>query len=90
MPHNNDTTNTNIGRRGEIEKFWYRSSRFFNANGEWYFDTRESTNVGPFPSESAAAQALTWYLQEINSATSSKRVALSRAKNHQWSITHYQ
>ena len=78
-------------RHGETdEKCHYRSRRFFLANGEWYFDTREHTHVGPFGSESSAARGLSLYLQEISKENASIAVALARANNGHWSITNYQ
>ncbi|MCZ6642771.1 MAG: DUF6316 family protein [Gammaproteobacteria bacterium] len=38
-------------RRGEQEKNWFRSGRFFKVSGAWFFTTRENINIGPFQSE---------------------------------------
>lgn len=80
-----------VCRHGESdEKCRYRSRRFFLANGEWYFDTREQTHVGPFGSETSAAKALNMYLQEITQENASVAIALARANNGHWAITNYQ
>ena len=79
-----------ICRNGEELKSFYRSKRFFLANGQWFFDTREQASVGPFGTEGAANRALNLYLQEIKSENASIAVALSRANNGHWSITNYQ
>lgn len=41
-------------RNGEPQKHWYRSNRFFQVEGIWFFSTREGLDVGPFDSENDA------------------------------------
>ncbi|NKC01143.1 MAG: hypothetical protein GKR90_21970 [Pseudomonadales bacterium] len=41
-------------RYGEDPKKWYRSKRFYQVDGVWFFSTREGLDVGPFDSESDA------------------------------------
>lgn len=41
-------------REGEPQKHWYRSDRFFQVDGVWFFATREGIDVGPFNSEADA------------------------------------
>ena len=48
-------------RKGETGKVPFRSGRFFTADGQWYFATREGTNVGPFESLNEARAALVEY-----------------------------
>lgn len=36
----------------------YRSKRLYRANGQWYFDTREGTQFGPFRTQEEAKNAL--------------------------------
>lgn len=43
-------------RQGETQKKWYRSNRFFQVQGIWFFSTREGIDVGPFDSESHARE----------------------------------
>ena len=38
-------------RYGEEQKHWYRSNRFFQVDGIWFFSTREGLDVGPFDTE---------------------------------------
>ena len=45
-------------RKGEEEKTWFRAERFFTVGKEYYFNTREGTEVGPFPDLKAAAARL--------------------------------
>jgi len=40
----------------------FRSERFFRSDGHWFFNTREGTTEGPFPTREAAQGALTEYL----------------------------
>jgi len=41
----------------------YRSNRFFEAAGKWYFYTREGTTEGPFGRRDVAEQGLENYLK---------------------------
>ncbi|MCH8499358.1 MAG: DUF6316 family protein [Marinobacter sp.] len=50
-------------RKGEPEKSWFRSDRFAQVNGEWFFQTREGTFEGPFGSLQEASNALQYYLR---------------------------
>lgn len=80
-----------VTRKGDDQsKFWYRSRRIFNANGEWFFDTRENANVGPFSSEHSAAEALGRYIDSMKLENSSKRAAVSRANEGNWAVTLFQ
>jgi hypothetical protein len=46
-------------RKGEPPggRAFFRSDRFVQTNGSWYFTTRESIDVGPFGSRDAAVRA---------------------------------
>ena len=58
-------------RRGEGYRNWYRSGRYFQADGAWFFSTREGVDVGPFESEAQAKKherRLVSILQRTNSA----------------------
>ncbi|MCG8517458.1 MAG: DUF6316 family protein [Pseudomonadales bacterium] len=55
-------------RRGEIEKRWFRSSRFTHVNGEWFYETREGQIEGPFDSVSEAEMDLLLYLRHCEDA----------------------
>lgn len=44
-------------------KTWYRSERFMENNGRWFFVTREGTTQGPFDSRWDAEQMLEKYIE---------------------------
>ncbi len=53
--HNEDNSRGRAAaRQGEAKRF--RSDRVFNANGEWFFHTREGTDVGPYSSRKEATE----------------------------------
>jgi hypothetical protein len=35
-------------RKGEQSKTWFRTGRFSESQGVWFFDTREGIEIGPF------------------------------------------
>lgn len=78
-----------ICREGEAEKHWYRSDRFFTANGAWFFTTRENIDIGPFGSQSSAKQGLDLFIRNIQSGWSSDKAAASIAVNGSWASTLY-
>jgi hypothetical protein len=41
-------------RQGEEQQSWYRSDRFFQVEGVWFFSTREGIDVGPYGYEAEA------------------------------------
>ncbi|WHS61964.1 DUF6316 family protein [Pseudomonas sp. G2-4] len=43
----------------------FRSDRICRVNGEFYFDTREGTQEGPFANREAALQAVEAYIQRM-------------------------
>lgn len=48
----------NLNRQGESGPVPLRSDRFFAAQGEWYFATREGAPIGPFEDKDEARQGL--------------------------------
>ena len=76
-------------RKNENDKHWYRSDRFFKANGEWFFSTREQNDIGPFGSEAAAKRGLDLYIKMMQAETLSQRAAMGIAKNGEWAQTLY-
>ena len=52
-------------RKGEDSPHPFRSTRFFNANGAWYFATREGEDVGPFPDREETEASLLEYLRAL-------------------------
>jgi hypothetical protein len=41
-------------RSNEQPRTWFRSERVFNANGAWFFRTREGVDLGPYESRPEA------------------------------------
>ena len=60
-------------RKGEDTPYPFRSTRIFRANGEWYFSTREGSEIGPFPDREETEASLLEYLREV--ATQDQRIA---------------
>lgn len=50
-------------RQGDISNNWFRSNRFYNVKGQWFFSTREGIDFGPFESQQDAAAALHQFIQ---------------------------
>lgn len=50
-------------RNGEPEKSHFRSERFYCADSEWYFSTREGDEMGPFSLRADAEAELTLFLR---------------------------
>ena len=41
-----------VARNNEEQRVWFRSERVFFSNGsDWYFQTREGIDVGPYESQ---------------------------------------
>ena len=56
-----------VNRANEQEKSFFRSERFSQSNGCWYFVTRESTTEGPFTTKQDAQDAAARYASVIRS-----------------------
>ena len=55
-------------RKGEsVSHARFRSDRFFQDAGDWYFHTREGTVEGPFQYRLAAENRLQDYIKVMNS-----------------------
>jgi hypothetical protein len=55
---------TELNRRGEASHPPFRSQRFFLENGQWYFDTREGKQVGPYTELDDVKKALAVFLAQ--------------------------
>jgi hypothetical protein len=55
---------TELNRRGEGTHPPFRSQRLFSENGQWYFDTREGKQVGPYPDLTDVKKALAVFLAQ--------------------------
>ncbi len=53
----------NSNRNGELGSVPVRSDRFFAAQGEWFFSTREGTPMGPFDNKREAHQGLDDFIE---------------------------
>jgi hypothetical protein len=53
-----------LNRRGEDSHPPFRSQRFFLENGQWYFDTREGKQVGPYTEIEDVKKALAVFLAQ--------------------------
>lgn len=51
-------------RYGEEGNPPFRSQRLFTENGQWYFDTREGTQVGPFRDINEVKKALAAFVAQ--------------------------
>ena len=48
----------------------FRADRIFASNGEYFFDTREGTTLGPFASREQAEQAIQQYIDRMSDGES--------------------
>ena len=55
-------------RTGELGTTPIRSDRFFSAQGEWFFSTREGTSIGPFDNKTEARQGLNDFIEFMSLA----------------------
>lgn len=63
---NNSTVSFN--RDGEVGHVPIRTDRFFTAQGEWYFSTREGAPIGPFNGKNEASNGLKDFLEFMHLA----------------------
>jgi len=76
-------------RKNEDAKSWFRSDRFFIINSQWYFNTREGQNVGPFESIEHAQKSVPLFLDTLQNTKNGRDFAQSIAINGQWALTNY-
>lgn len=63
-----------IGLRfGEEGNLPFRTQRLFTENGQWYFDTREGTQIGPFHDIKEVKKALAVFVAQ--------RLLIAKSKN---------
>lgn len=55
-------------RVGETKKAHIRADRFFAAQGEWFFSTREGAPMGPFEDKLEAKNGLQDFIEFMNLA----------------------
>ena len=51
----------------------FRSERIFNVNGEWFFQTREQKDMGPYESRKQAESASRHFARLNDKASQSQR-----------------
>jgi len=68
-------------RKDEIGKLPHRSSRIFHMNNQWYFNTREGVDIGPFHSRNEALTNLQDFLEFIQLANKKILKSFSSALN---------
>lgn len=76
-------------RRGEKMRSWFRGERFLQINHQWYFMTREGSDVGPFVSREVAESALCRFIECIQKGFTVER-ASAIAKEGDWALVMYQ
>ena len=77
-------------RKGEDEKTWFRSSRFFHVGEEVYFSTREGTDIGPYKNIDAAKRGLDMYIGAMSQQDKSDLYASRIAMQGVWASTLFQ
>ena len=53
-----------MDRAGDIKNY-FKTDRIFQANGEWYFITREGEDRGPYTSKEQANIEIALYIRRI-------------------------
>ena len=71
-----------INREGELGTVPMRSDRFFAAQGQWFFSTREGTVIGPFDEKQNAQQGLNDFLEFMQLANSKTLSSFYNSLNH--------
>jgi hypothetical protein len=56
-------------RVGEARRSYFRTDRVFQADGAWYFTTREHNRVGPFAAPEEASDGLMKFLSSQTQLT---------------------
>ena len=74
-------------RSGEIEKTWFRSSRFFYVGEEVFFSTREGNDIGPYKNIDAAKKGLNMYIEAMQQKDKSGLYASKIALQGVWAST---
>ena len=64
----NAVNNMDGNRVGERGDFPIRTDRFFSAQGEWFFSTREGAPIGPFADKGEARRGLEDFIEFMSLA----------------------
>jgi hypothetical protein len=54
----------NLKRHGEESHTPFRNRRLYSENGQWYFDTREGKQFGPYKDKNEAGKALAIFIAQ--------------------------
>ena len=69
-------------RSGEVKPYTkFRSDRFFNESGQWYYLTREGTCEGPFQTHTEAELNLETYIKVVGSGLLGEAASLTLESN---------
>ena len=79
----------NQKRRGEKSLFKYRSTRFVQLEGLWYFTIRERQDIGPYSSREKASDALKLFIDCLQIQGTSVEYAVHVAKSDNWAVSLY-
>ncbi len=72
-----------MNRKGESETNLSReSSRFFESEGYWYYNTREGVAIGPFDTHSEAETGVSDFIDFIRHAEPSVSETLAKYAAH--------
>lgn len=77
-------------RAGENQRLWYRTGRIYAQNGQWYIQTREGIEVGPYACEFDAELEAVALVDKLARATANhNRVILSHKllSDHERNLT---
>jgi len=80
------TTSSLEVRGEEQDKFWFRSDRFFTADKQWYFTTRENRDVGPYASREDAEHGLELFIDCVEKQKTEVEHAILIAQQGDWAV----
>ena len=74
-------------RKGEENKFWFRSDRIVVVQNMWFFTTRENRDAGPFNTRKDAVNGLELFIDSITQQNTGFDNAIEIATKGEWSVT---
>ena len=76
-------------RKGEERQTRFRADRIFTVGDNYYFNTRENKEVGPFTSRSSAQSGVALYIKHIEDQEEAEKYASKIATQGLWASTNY-
>ncbi len=76
-------------RKGEAVQTRFRADRIFTVGDDFYFNTREGKDVGPFPSRPSAERGVALYIQCIDRQREHGKYASKIAMQGLWASTNF-